>query len=722
MSKLVKRILVSILAASLICGGIYGALIAYRNSMSSAVRVYSVSEIASNSYYYDDSSSTSYGNVASDRMQSCFVSSTMNVTELAVSVGDTVKKGDVLFSYDTTLTEIQVEKADLDLQEQKLSLQRAKEDLERLGTLSPSSGGSDGGGEAPDDNGGTQSEEEPTEVYDSETTPKLISDSDADGSMTNPYIYLWGTSDPLTPLTLLQMFAPGQNIILDNTTSGEEPTPTAAEPTPAGPTGGDGGDGSGTETPNDPAENPADDDEKPDDPIENPQPSDDGAGDDADDDYYSDDEYADDDNEQPDPSGSTAEDASDPAETEIVEPVLRNAAAETDVQSVTLTQDGAEGEGTLVFSSQNEEVTPTEAPASGRSLDSLPDELYVILEVHKFNNQEAPLIQSYGLHLFRYEDQVAISLFNTSGSETPSDEEPDSGAEMPEDDPGVGDAGGDFGGDVGGDVGGDDSAATSSTPTLNPSDIDWTASYTAKEIAEMKEEKTKDVRDLTIAVSKAEISLREMKAELTDGSVKAKFDGEVKTVRDPDDAKESNSAVVVLSGGGGYYVKFSLGELELEKVTPGTQVSIESFENGMIYSGTIQTVSDYPSTGNDVYSYGIGNPLSSYYPATVSIDEDAELRDGDFVQVSYSSGSEGVTGLYLDKMFIRSEDGQRYVYVKGEDGTLQKRNVVTGKILMDTYVEIRSGLTTDDSIAFPYGTGVKDGAKTEDRDLADLYS
>ena len=51
--------------------------------------------------------------------------------------------------------------------------------------------------------------------------------------------------------------------------------------------------------------------------------------------------------------------------------------------------------------------------------------------------------------------------------------------------------------------------------------------------------------------------------------------------------------------------------------------------------------------------------------------------------------------------FIRTENGQSYVYVQGAGGKLEKRFVTTGKALWGSYTEIRSGLTVDDLIAFP---------------------
>ena len=49
---------------------------------------------------------------------------------------------------------------------------------------------------------------------------------------------------------------------------------------------------------------------------------------------------------------------------------------------------------------------------------------------------------------------------------------------------------------------------------------------------------------------------------------------------------------------------------------------------------------------------------------------------------------------------------------KDNNGKLEKQDVVTGSILWGSYIEIKSGLTLDDYVAFPYGKNVKEGTAT----------
>ena len=112
---------------------------------------------------------------------------------------------------------------------------------------------------------------------------------------------------------------------------------------------------------------------------------------------------------------------------------------------------------------------------------------------------------------------------------------------------------------------------------------------------------------------------------------------------------------------------------------------------------------------------------SSYYPFTVYIDESADLQEGTYVSVVYSS-AEAQNGLYLENFMIRTEQGKSYVYVLGENGRLEKRFVTTGKSLWGSYTEVLSGITAEDYLAFPYGKQVKDGVPAvASEDLSQLY-
>ena len=62
-----------------------------------------------------------------------------------------------------------------------------------------------------------------------------------------------------------------------------------------------------------------------------------------------------------------------------------------------------------------------------------------------------------------------------------------------------------------------------------------------------------------------------------------------------------------------------------------------------------------------------------------------------------------------------------YVMKRGENGLLVKQYIEVGKVSGEGY-EILSGVTTDDYLAFPYGKEVKEGAKTREGTIDELYA
>lgn len=236
-------------------------------------------------------------------------------------------------------------------------------------------------------------------------------------------------------------------------------------------------------------------------------------------------------------------------------------------------------------------------------------------------------------------------------------------------------------------------------------------------------EKAQAVKEQEVNLKVAKLKLDKKLAELGDGNVYAEFDGTVKAVRDPDEAYNNSEAVVELSGGGGYYVTGTLSEMDLGSVQVGDTVSISSWMTGAACEGTIVSIDDYPtSNGNN---WGDGNSNVSYYPFKVFVTEDANLQPNDYVDIQYqkdTSAEESGSSLYLESMFIRTDNGKSYVMARGEDGRLEQRWVQTGRDLWGSYTQIRGGLTIDDYVAFPYGRDVVEGAHTQEATADQLYN
>ena len=239
--------------------------------------------------------------------------------------------------------------------------------------------------------------------------------------------------------------------------------------------------------------------------------------------------------------------------------------------------------------------------------------------------------------------------------------------------------------------------------------VDNSSGYTSAEIAQMRKEKQKEIRDLELNYRMAQVEYKRMKDEAENGIVYAKVAGTVTRLTDAETAMMEGTPMLTVFGGGCYNVQVAIGEFELETYPIGSEVTVMSWENyGEEIIGTIEKVSDTPAGSN--YYYG-GNPNVSTYYATVAVPADAPLREGEYVSVQFRAKSTGEDVMYLENMYIRTEDGHSYVYKRAEDGNLHKCEVRTGAVQWG-YTAVYGDLTMEDWIAFPYGKEVKEGAKT----------
>ena len=162
----------------------------------------------------------------------------------------------------------------------------------------------------------------------------------------------------------------------------------------------------------------------------------------------------------------------------------------------------------------------------------------------------------------------------------------------------------------------------------------------------------------------------------------------------------------------GLYVTGAVSEFLLDEVGVGTMVTANSWESGMSFEAEITEISDYPTDTQDYY--GEGNTNCSYYPYTAYIEDTTGLKNGEYVSLSITTGGDTSDALFIDKSYVRTEDGQSYVMVAGEDDKLEKRYVGTGRTIYNYAIEISSGLSLEDRIAFPYGKTAVEGVSVTD--------
>ena len=260
-------------------------------------------------------------------------------------------------------------------------------------------------------------------------------------------------------------------------------------------------------------------------------------------------------------------------------------------------------------------------------------------------------------------------------------------------------------------------------PPVKPTPVDNTVYVsTWAELNAMKKEAQDKITSLKMDKKKAELEFETLKYELTNGVVLSKVDGVVKTLNDPDEVIGTNDPVMVVSGGGGFFVTGALSETELSVMHPGDTVTIMSWESYQNYEAEIVSISEFPAEGNEYYHYSQGNSNASLYPFTAAISGDAVLREGEYVNITYTPQKSNGSSFYVQSMFVRTENGQKYVYIENDDRLLERRDIVTGGTLWGSYIEIYSGLTSDDHVAFPYGKNVKPGAKVNEASIDALYN
>lgn len=243
--------------------------------------------------------------------------------------------------------------------------------------------------------------------------------------------------------------------------------------------------------------------------------------------------------------------------------------------------------------------------------------------------------------------------------------------------------------------------------------MDWVEpeGYTKEELVQAVNETEEQLKSLDIQRRQLLLQLESMQKTASDGIIYAEVDGVVKTVGDPDEFQQDGTAFLVVMGDEGLYVSGTISELLLGDVTVGTVVTANSWESGMTFDATITEISDYPVSGN---SWGEGNPNVSYYAYTAYIEDSSALRNGEYVDLSISTNQSETGGLFIEKAYVREEDGKSYCMIADENGRLKKQYVVTGRTVYGSAVEIKSGLSEEDLIAFPYGKNAVEGAATTD--------
>lgn len=248
---------------------------------------------------------------------------------------------------------------------------------------------------------------------------------------------------------------------------------------------------------------------------------------------------------------------------------------------------------------------------------------------------------------------------------------------------------------------------------------DITDSYTKEERDKAIAEKKKDLKGIALDIKESNLKIQSVEKKLENQTVKSTLNGKVKKVGDPEKGEIDGEAFIVVESTEGSYIKGTVSEYLLDKVKPGTTVNGFAYESGLPIEAEIKEVSNFPDSSNRYGGYGVAQ---SYYPFTAYVKNSDGLKNMEGVSLNVEADMEGTTGIYLSNQFIRSSDGQDYVFVEDKNHRLKKQIVHTGKNFYGMMVEIKDGITMEDSIAFPYGKKVKEGARVRKGSMEELYN
>ena len=243
----IKIIAIVLAVCIALFGGGFGVYKATRGA-SKPVNVYPLDQIANENSWYDQNETE--GMVRADNMQSVYISSSQKLIEVFVEEGQTVKAGDQLASFDTTLSDVELERQRIHVEKAKLELDDLNKELAKINRYKPYVQ------PAPKPEP-TPIPDEPTEL-DSWDVPTLLGGS---GTPDDPYRYLWDDDCWYTEgfiNGLLPKYTPEPTVPEETEEPTDEPTDESTEPT--------------DDPTDDPTDEPADEptDEPTDEPIDEP--------------------------------------------------------------------------------------------------------------------------------------------------------------------------------------------------------------------------------------------------------------------------------------------------------------------------------------------------------------------------------------------------------------------------------------------------------------------
>ena len=680
-----KKIIIGVVVTALVGTGIGGGLMYVRKGSQKEVLVASVSDLAGERY---DSDATLSGTVYANATQRISVEKDMIIQEIYVSKGDEVKPGDKLISFDMTLVEMELNIAKLKLQKQQQDLAAAKKRLASLQNGGPILDSDSSSADNLIDSGEDSTEDDSSD---------LTGDDELSSAVTASDHYLAAVLQPMLLAAVTDGFADAQAVGNEEITSadtqevGSEDIGSADEMT-----SGDTGDLS--------ADTEAD------------------SGDDSEDDS----EYS-----TGDPgtaSGFYDEPSSDGFSSDISDTnqggFFDGSNSGSSQNHATVGNDGfVDGEEpfylTLDYDTEPYQGTGTEEDpylylcssakgkvnVTGAFLNKMadynadgtillhPGGYWYLLEFHQ--NDTIADFQDRTLSCTGYYLIDGSLLENPVYMYAETEFTLDEASKYDKNDDEIPDDSGD----------GDD--GTDGT-TMSREDA-------------IKIQKNK-IASLKLDIEENNLKITKLENKIKNKLITSKLDGTVAYIGDEVTGSYNGDAFLKVKSKDGFYVTGTVSELMLDQMKEGTLLQCTSYNSGS-FEAKVLNVSDYPVDSSNAYYGGDSNPNVSYYTFNAEItDRSLQFTDQDYVTVSLKSNKLAEGSMVVMKAFIRTENGTSYVY-KDVKGTLKKQQITVGSIVNSGYYAVvTSGLKSDDLLAFPYGDAVKEGAKTKEVTLDDMYN
>ena len=682
-----KWIVAFIAAGVLLLGGV--TVYAVKTSSQSTVKVVSVSDMSGGGGWSDNSLS---GNITSDVSQNIYLADSQTVKEIHVKEGDTVKVGDDLITYDMTLENLDLEMKKLEKQGIELNIEKAKREITKLKNTKPSSdnGNEDPGFDIPEDPGEEPEDpsiepEEPAEAYQeltAEAEPYM-----GEGTVEEPYHFLCA-ADGVILGSFLNRMAEEQCFFVIEVREGD---------------------------------------------VSNGELLKIWGQKITEDDF----QVADTDRFQ-----VNLEKETDGSEGQLPE----------DLKAAAVLEKGAsayQGDGTeknpLTYLVKKDGIVK-----GSFFLERKEDGKYFRIEVREENGDLIKAWEQNGADEnfasdVKEDGEYLVDLSKKQNGETPGEPiEPSVSPEVtpgenPEPTPEAGNPQetAEQENTVDGmntkkssasiryltvtSVMGSGSRKVISTDTVSDTtgsgDAGTSYGGTAAEIQQQIKDKEKEIRDYQLDIKEANLEIKDIQKKLNNQTIKSTLNGVVKTVGDPEKESNDGKPLIQVVSSEGLYVQGTVSESKMNKLKVGATLSGYSYDNGVSFTAEVREISPYPSDN------GQDGANASSYPFTAYIADASGLSNNSWAELTLLDEGDGQgQGIYLEKPFVRTENGQYYVMKDDGTGHLTKQIVQVGGIQYGSSYQITAGLSMDDKIAFPYGKDVREGAKTEEGTLDDLYN